>query len=92
MQYMLANNDAEHQERWYKQVHTGYNSLSENEKESDRHVARHWLDAIGKADLANRVQELSELVEYKGRLIETLEARGAELQAALEAARKGEKP
>ena len=50
--YMLSHNDAEHQDRWRRQAHTNYEALPDAEQESDRAIAREWLDEIGYDDLA----------------------------------------
>jgi len=81
--YMLVNNDAAHQERWRRQAYAGYKDLSENEKESDRHIARKWLDAVGQADLANKVHELQVLVEYKDVILAECKVQMEKLQARL---------
>jgi len=60
--YMLSHNDAEHQDRWRRQAHTNYEALPDAEQESDRAIAREWLDEIGYDDLAAAVRAEREQV------------------------------
>ena len=44
--HMLSNYDAEHRERWWRQVASQYVELSDEEQESDRRVARRIIGDI----------------------------------------------
>ena len=103
--YMLSHNDAEHQDRWRRQAHTNYEALPDAEQESDRAIAREWLDEIGYDDLAaalraerERVAELETEWQQEHTERICLEERvkylgtrlESEIDAAMEAARKEE--
>lgn len=44
--WMLEHLDDFHIQAWWKQCDTPYANLTEREKESDRKIARRWMDAI----------------------------------------------